>query len=412
MSDSYNWGLPQQPQKAPQQQPQPNQTARTASPTPQPSGNSGLAKKVGIGAVAVVAVAALGVGGFQVYKSTQVGAPNPLGITDEVAEDLVRSEFDDCMLTPELIQAAGIKELKQSEDDDNTCVGYFEGPNGNNNVEVRIRVQQSSSGEAGRSDIEGWKEYSSAPDSQQEELNFVNFVNSLEGEVPDSSGHVNYCRLEGDEREIEGVHLIGPTCDSLAPLANQIMNVVKQDIYNSTDTDFFEIKDKPTYVETQPTTTVDVALPGFYEAYDNAPESGSEVEILERYFEGSTLTVTAPYASTEHAYDVCMDAVYTLGTKTDPDRSGYDLPSIQMIASDGSVSTMLIDFKDYGDHRLSAGDSIDLAYCSTESNDDYVAVFSDENQDEYYRELRYSREGVPNTIAKWSRIQEEESESA
>lgn len=75
----------------------------------------------------MVAVAVLGVGGFQVYKATQTGAPNPIGITDEVAEDLVRSEFDDCMLTPELSQAAGIKDLKPSEDEDNTCVGYFAG---------------------------------------------------------------------------------------------------------------------------------------------------------------------------------------------------------------------------------------------------------------------------------------------
>lgn len=197
------------------------------------------------------------------------------------------------------------------------------------------------------------------------------------------------------------------------------MNVVKQDIYNSTDADFFEIKDKPTYVETQSTNTVDVTLPGFYEAYDNAPESGTEKTILENDFEGSTLTVTAPYASTDDGYDVCMDAVYTLGTKTNPHRSGYALPSIQMLGSDGSVSTRV---KDYVSRRVSAGDSIDVTYCGyTDDRDDYslaisdveyLAVFSDENQDEYYKEHRYSREGVPNTIAKWSQTQEDESESA
>lgn len=427
MGNSYNWGIPEQPEQTSQR---PSQTATTTSPNAKASRNSGLAKKMGVGAVAVMAVAALGAGSFQIFKVMQSSAPHPLGITDEVARDLVGSEFDDCMLTPELIQAAGIKDLKQSENEDNTCVGYFDGPDGNNNVEVKILVKQSSSGAEPNPDIEGWKSYVNYDDPELEAPNFNDLVEALPSYSPTSytdgtstyllsdelslNKEGRFCRLEGEEREIEGVHLIGPSCDSIAPLANQIMNVVKQDIYNSSGSDFFEIKDKPTYVETQPTTTVDITVPGFREAYDSVPELGTEMVTLEEDFDGSKFIVNNIYSGKDNNFDVCMDAVYTLGNKvTDKSRATFHLPSISMIGSDGSMFTLN---KDYESKGLKDGESMDITYCgnyeSTRilkvSNVEYVAVFSDSVGSYFAPEYSFNRDGVPNSIAKWSQTQDED----
>lgn len=414
MSDSYDWGAPQQPTQ-PEKQPATSGPAGFAGPAgsdkPKPAGGSGLGKKIGIGAIAVVAVAALGVGGFQVFKASQGADPNPIGITDEVAQDLVRHEFDDCMLTPELIEASGIKDLKQMEDygDGNYCQGYLDGPGGVNKVPVQIRVEQSSSGDASRSDVEGWKEYEYVSDEDDVNADFKQIVESWDAysdayyDQPD-----RYCRLEGDERELEKVHLVGPTCESVTPLANQLMNVVKQDIYLNTKAGFFEIKDKPEYVETQPAGSVDTVVPGFREAYDNAPELGTEFDNAQGDFDGSKFKITDVYADPEDYWDVCIDGVFTLGTKEERGNSTFYLPQVKLVGSDGQV---IDTSSDYDYNRLEEGESMDIRYCGDyyssqtlpATNVEFVIVGSEKDGSDTV----FTRDGEPIVLGTWSQAQDD-----
>lgn len=436
MSNNYDWGTgdnsPQQPhngqhnqqhaaQHAAQHQgPYGNAAAPGTPGAPTESGTqspkkSSASKAIAIGAVALVAVAALGVGGFQVYKSTQGNADAPLGIDGEVAQRLVADRFDDCMLTPELVEAAGIKDLKVSERDPNICVGHFEGANGGTHSEVRIQVDAESNGDAERSDIEGWREVVREPgqSSTTEDNVDVDFNYVLSTQNSGSSDYYRYpepgfCRLEGDERELSQIHLTGPSCVSLAPLAKQMMNLVKYDLYAKDDASFFEIKDQPNYAESEPTGAVDVTLPGFKQQFDAAPETGTEIDVLQPDLDGSTFKVTNIVDGEESYRDVCVDTEFTLGTlKDNEDASMYYFPELLMIGSDGSVEKLR---SDYTNRQLDEGNTAELQYCgnSFEHSDlrfkdiQYVLIAPDIEGRTYRLEDHYERDGSPNLVAKFT----------
>ncbi|WP_136141845.1 hypothetical protein [Corynebacterium endometrii] len=421
MSKSYDWGATNSPEPVnpptsqfPAQgvadQSAEFETQYASANNSQPATKkSGIGKKVGIGALALALIAGAGVGGFQAYKNMQNPEPNPAGVSDEVAMDFARGDIEDCEAIPaEVFTSVGIKDYSLNAESGN-CGGTVMSADGKTEAQVTVKIS-SGAWEAEASPVEGWSEavLNDMPgDSSMEDV--ISLINDGSGYSERSQPS---CLLNGTERETSAVFLEAPTCGVLYPLAHQINNLYEQNKYLTQKTDFFELKEQPTYTPVEVATLQVPKFEGFNEAFDAAPEFGTEVTSLQEQFNDSKFVVDGAEEVGDGYY--CFPVTFTLGPEKDEDSDTFALPRLYVISQYGG-------FEHINDRAgwtsVKVGESEEYEYCGSlpvelipgQTETKYLVVYSDFNDS---GEAVFDTDGELNTIGKFTVGEPAEGESA
>lgn len=372
-----------------------------------PGSGSGSLKKIGIGALAVVVVGALAVGGFQVFKSSQSPEPNPAGISDEMAQEIISGGVDDCMLPKEIIDAAGMKDFERHEQNDKICMGYLATADGHN--EPKVRISLDAGGMDGTdSDVEGWNKV--VRSDEDGELSLDDIVAELDDDgypfVSSSFG----CQLYSDVRPFRDISLAGPNCESLYPIARQLNNLKAQDDYLTQKTDFFEMNEMPEYSPIEPAGQHDATIEGFIAARDGAPEGETELSIEQLDFENVPYQVKGVTVddSSEFSTEVCVDLSFTASERKDRSGGTYYLPKFVFVSARGDIE--MGSDRDLP-YRLTAGDDYDYQQCAsiftgssdqTMRNVDYLILAGIPQNDGDRSEQKFLTDGKANVVGKFN----------
>lgn len=281
---------------------------------------------------------------------------------------------------------------------------------GKTEAQVTVTIDSETSWEGEASPVEGWGEevvYDMPDDSSMEDV--ISLIN--DGSRASESSQPS-CTLNGNERETSAVILEAPTCGVLYPLAHQINNLYEQNKYLTQKTDFFELKEQPTYAPVEVATLRVPKFEGFTEAFDAAPEFGTEVTSLQEQFNDSKFVVDGAEEDGDGYY--CFPATFTLGPDKDEDSDTFALPRLYVISQYGGFAQIN---DRAGWTSLKVGESEEYEYCGklpvdpvpSQAETKYLVVYSDFNDS---GEAVFDTDGELNTIGKFTVGEPTQEESA
>lgn len=317
-------------------------------------------RDVGIVVVSALVVAALAIGGFQWYKSSQSADDNPAGFTETQAVTLISNGINDCMLPENLVDAVGLSDLEYSETSDAVCQAYLATEDGHNETKITIGIDDTEA-QGDDAPIEGWIMENDA--SNGNSISVEHVAEELSNGNPTNGVVYPGCVMKGTEQGIDNVFLAGPDCDVLYPIADQLTNLVKQARFAEQETGFFELKSQPDYAPVQWIESPDITISGFAEAFAEAPQGKQKFTIPQEDFKDAPFEIRGQtIEDSGEDTEVCLDVSFTLPKTKDGERGTYYYPAVYFVAADGlTIGTMDRD----APNTLEEGDVAEYKACKT-----------------------------------------------